>query len=198
MVLDCALLTKKYNSIVFLTNDLSCENLAGYPVLHEQNYDLEKLRLYADDFIIAIGDNTVRMEKFRLFKNYGFTPATIIHPSAVISSYATIGEGVVVFANCVVNSYATIGNACILNTSCIVEHDCILEDGVHISPNSVLGGSVFVGTQSWICLGVSVSHDIQIGKNTIIGSGSSVINNIPDYVLAVGTPAFVKKSYKEI
>ena len=65
-----------------------------------------------------------------------------IHPTAVVSKYAKIGKGTQVLATAVINAAATIGNHCIVNTGAIVEHDCVLEDYVHIAPNATLGGGV--------------------------------------------------------
>lgn len=61
-----------------------------------------------------------------------------------------------------------------------------------------------VGSNVWIGGNVTVLPGVEIGSNTVIGSGSVVTKNIPDGVIAVGNPCKVirkvteedKKKYK--
>ncbi|WP_342559436.1 acetyltransferase [Metasolibacillus sp. FSL K6-0083] len=148
--------------------------------------------------IIAVGHNAARRkitERLQLAKErYG----TVIHPSAIISSSATFGYGTVVMPNVVVNADSIIGNHVILNTGCIVEHDCIVQSFAHISPSAVLTGGVSVQEGTQVGARSSVNPTIQIGKWTMIGAGSAVIDNIPDYVTAVGVPAKIIKERRTL
>ena len=195
VVLDCA--EKHYKKISFLTNDPDAKTIGNYPVFFEQNVTQEYILNNFDEIIVAIGDNNARLNLTLKYISFGMKLATIIHSNAVVSKYAQLGEGTVVFANAVVNPFAKIGRACIINTGSIIEHDCILEDGVHISPNAVMGGNVNVGKKTWVCVGCSIANNIKIGKNVIIGAGSVVLKDIPCNVLAAGVPAIIKKNILE-
>ena len=146
---------------------------------------LSEIQNDGDEVVVAIGDNKKRLEVLSGISRI----ATIIHPSAVISTSASMGEGTVVFANVVVNVTVVIGKGCILNTASSVDHDCVLGDGVHISPGAHLGGEVVVGDCSWVGIGASVKHGVTIGKNVIVGAGAAVVSDIPDGVTFVGVPA---------
>lgn len=146
------------------------------------------------DFVIAIGNNNVRLAKQQQLVNAGFTPVTVIHPRAVVSLNAVVGLGSVIMAGAVINAYAVIGAACIINTNAVVEHDCILGDAVHISPGACLAGGVQVGDASWVGIGASVVQLITIGKNVVVGAGAAVIKHLGDNVTAVGVPAKIVKS----
>ena len=56
-----------------------------------------------------------------------------------------VGAGMVAFAEVVVNTRATIGFGAILNTDCSIDHDCVLDECVHVSLGARLAGSVRVG-----------------------------------------------------
>jgi len=192
VVMDCA--EHQYDSITFMTNDQNAKkNIGNYPVVFENEISFEDIRNNYDELIVAIGDNDVRLRLSLEYESKGLKLATIVHKSAVVSKYAQIGAGSVVFAGGVINPFAHIGKACIINTNAVVEHDCLIKDGVHISPNAAMGGNCYIGERTWICIGSSISDNIKIGDNSVVGAGSVVIDNIPENVLIAGVPAVIKR-----
>ncbi len=137
---------------------------------------------------LGIGNNQIRKRIFEKVKSFGFNIATLIHPSSVISNSVNIDEGTVVMAKVVLNANAVVGKAVILNSSCVIEHECRIEDFVHISPNAVLGGNVEVKELTHVGIGSTVIQGIIIGKNCIIGSSSNVVKNIDNNKKAFGNP----------
>lgn len=55
-------------------------------------------------------------------------------------------------------------------------------------------GEVIIGDHSWIGENVCIMG-VKIGKHCVIGANSVVVNDIPDYSIAVGNPAKVIKYY---
>lgn len=143
--------------------------------------------------IVAIGDNEIRARLSNILVSNDFILPALIHPNAVISKYADIASGTVVFANAVINTFAKIGENCIINTGTIVEHDCILGNAVHLSPRVALGGGTVIDSLSWIGIGSVTRQLVHIGSNSIIGANSTVLYNIPKNVTAFGSPAVVKE-----
>ena len=141
------------------------------------------------DVIVGIGDNRVRLQMVEKLLEAGFTLPVLVHPSAAVSPRATLAEGTVVFAQVAVNTGAQMGRGVILNTGCIVDHDCRLSHGVHVSPGAALAGNVTVGCCSWIGIGASIRHCIEVGQDVIIGGGAAVVANVPDSSTMVGVPA---------
>jgi sugar O-acyltransferase (sialic acid O-acetyltransferase NeuD family) len=159
-----------------------------WSVIGKTNDLIDKMREY-DNAIIAIGDNAVRYEKSHFLIAKGFELATLIHPAAIVSEYSKIRQGSVVMAGVVINPFVEIGKACIVNTSATIDHDCIIDNAVHISPGVNLAGAVKVGGQSWIGIGASVNQCVKIGSRVVIGAGATVINNVNNDLIVVGTPA---------
>jgi sugar O-acyltransferase (sialic acid O-acetyltransferase NeuD family) len=141
-------------------------------------------------FIVAVGDNIIRK---KIVNKNNFYYFSAVHSDATISEFASIEEGTIVMPQVVVNSDAKIGKHCILNSRSVVEHDCVLEDYVHISPNASLAGNVFVGEGTQIGIGASVIQGIKIGKWVTVGAGAVIINDIPDYAVVVGNPGKIIK-----
>ncbi len=96
--------------------------------------------------------------------------------------------------------------------SCIIEKNTLIASGVHIMsgtgqhnfddlnvPIQQQGGQyekIKIGEDSWIGNGSLIMANI--GKKCIIGAGSVVTKDIPDYSIAVGNPAKVIKNRKDI
>ncbi|MEI4789363.1 acetyltransferase [Bacillus sp. FJAT-53060] len=148
-------------------------------------------------WLIAIGQNEIRQKvKKRLsFEQMAF--ATLIHPAAVISPSAVIGNGCVVMARAVVQPDVVIGEHAIINTGSVVEHDCLLASFVHLSPGAVLTGCVSICEGAHIGAGAVVTPGISIGSWAVIGAGAAVTRDIREQKVAVGVPAIEIKDRRE-
>lgn len=142
-----------------------------------------------DGVVVAIGNNRIRHARLLELRAAGACLVTLVHPAAIVSRYAAIGQGAVVFAGAVVNAEACIGQGAILNTGCSIDHDCVLGDAVHISPGARLAGGVQLGDLSWIGIGASVRQLVRIGERVMVGAGSAVVSDIPNDVTVAGVPA---------
>jgi acetyltransferase EpsM len=154
--------------------------------------DIENVNAHTP-VIISIGDNTNRKKVVARFPKQT-KYFTAVHPSAVISPRASVGDGTVVMANVSVNPDTSVGKHCIINTNASVDHDCMIGDYVHISPNVGLCGNVVVGEGSHIGAGSVVIPGKKIGKWCVIGAGSVIIDDVPDYSTVVGNPGRIIKT----
>jgi acetyltransferase EpsM len=171
----------------FVADGSEVQRLLGYPVQSWNERDGQGL-----EWIIAIGDNAIRRKKAALVG----TPFTrVAHGNSYISSRAAWGEGTVVMSGGTINSGAFVGAHCIINTHASVDHDCRLENFVHIAPHATLCGHVEVGEGTLIGAGAVVIPGIKIGRWSVIGAGSVIRNDVPDGVLVAGNPGriFLRK-----
>jgi acetyltransferase EpsM len=74
------------------------------------------------------------------------------------------------------------------NFSFFLEHDCSLEDFVHVSPNATVCGVVSIGNGTHVGAGAIIIPEIKIGEHCVIGAGTVVINDIPSHSKVVGNP----------
>jgi sugar O-acyltransferase (sialic acid O-acetyltransferase NeuD family) len=139
--------------------------------------------------VIAIGNNSIRKRLADIARAAGLRLPVLIHPSAVVSPTATLGDGTVVMAGAIVGSHARIGELAILNTRASIDHDCMLGDCVHIAPGAILTGNVTVGNGVLIGAGSTIIPDMCIGDESIVGAGSTVIRDVPSQSTVVGCPA---------
>lgn len=146
--------------------------------------------------VVAVGDNALRKQMVERIKDMipEFVFVSVMHASAQVGKNVSIGEGTVLMAGSIVNSQSILGKHCIINTKASVDHDGVLGDYSSLAPAVTLAGTCTVGSMSAVCLGANVIQGISIGKETVIGAGSLVLENIPDSVLCYGVPAVVIRS----
>lgn len=174
----------------FADDNPNVNECGGRPVVHDATG--------LSPMIVSIGVNRIRKMIVERLKanNPDIKFATAIHPSAVISPTAKIGEGTVVMAGTVINADAVIGNHCIINTGATVDHDCKIGDYCHIAPGVNISGATNVGEGTWVGVGSCVIQCLNIGKNCMVGAGSVVVKDISDNVTAFGCPAKVLKTHE--
>lgn len=173
-----------YEIVGFLDDNDAIQNSLGFPVLGKIK-DVPKYQ-GACEFVIAIGVNAIRK---KIAEQYDVEWATLIHPFAVIGVDVQIGKGSVVMANAVINSSAKVGQHCIINTGAIIEHDNVLADYVHVSPNVALAGTVHVGEGTHIGIGASVKNNLEIVGEVVVGAGAVVVKDICEKGVYIGVPA---------
>lgn len=163
----------------------------GVPVIGNdsdvQQYPPDKVELV--NGIGSIGSTALRQKVYERFKRQGYSFLKVIHPRAVISRRAELGEGVQIMAGAVVNIGTRIRENSIINTNASVDHDCDIGAHVHIAPGVTLSGGVTVGDGSHIGTGASVVQGVEIGVNVIVGAGAVVVNDIEAGKTVCGIPA---------
>ena len=126
----------------------------------------------------SIGNCEIRKKIYKNLKAIGFKLPVIIHPKAVISKYAELGEGTFVAAGAVINAGTKIGKNVIINTSSSVDHDCEIGDFVHIAPGATLSGGVKVGDNTHIGVGASIVQCLTLKENSFIKAGALITGSI--------------------
>ena len=157
-----------------------------------------ELHRYKDiSFVIGIGDNAVRQIIAQRFANE-VNFSNLIHTSATFGhGQRTLIEkkqGVIVAAGVRFTNNIKIGNFNIFNQGATIAHDVELGDFVHIAPGGIVSGNVSIGHGCWIGAGAVVNQGkndkkLQIGQNTVIGSGAVVILPCESDAVYAGVPA---------
>lgn len=93
---------------------------------------------------------------------------SVVHPSAVISSSATIEEGCTILAGAIIQPGARIGAGAIINTGAVVEHDSVVGAGSHISPRAVVLADATVGDYCMIGAGAVVLPGTTVKDNILV------------------------------
>lgn len=163
--------------------------LGSFKDLYEK--DLSKM-----NFLLTMGDMQIRKETAdNLIVRGGVIP-TLIHPSAMISRFASIADqGVIIGANVELQNDVIVNENTVIRSDALVGHNTTIGKDVFIGPKALVGAFITIGDLAFIGqASVLVSGKAEhIGRNALIGAGSLVTKAIPDDVVAVGSPAKVIK-----
>ena len=142
----------------------------------------------------SVGRGSARKRLYEIGTACGLAPLTLIHPTAVRSSRATLGSGAQVLPAAVVNAAARLGENVLVNTAAVVEHDCTIGNHVHVATGARLAGGVRVGDAAHIGAGATVLQGRVIGAGAIVGAGATVVRDVAPGDVVVGVPARVLRA----
>lgn len=166
--------------------------LNGYPVLG--GFDWFDTRDTAEiQAICGVGNPAVRRKLIQKAATPGLRFCNIIHPTAGLTPFVELGEGVVVTAGCIFTNQIKVGNHVHVNLDCTIGHDCIIEDFCTVAPGVHVSGNAHVKTGCDIGTGAVIIQGITIGEWSIVGAGAVVTKDIPANTTSVGVPAKVIK-----
>lgn len=192
---DINAIKKEWEIIGFL-NDFEKEPINDYPVLGKIDRATAKEFLEDDDvyflytlistkmnykFLHKLTDLQIPDEKF----------ATIIHPTAVVSKFATIGHGVSIQPFVSVGPNVTIGNHVQIYAQVLIGHNTRLENYSYVANNACVGASVHLKEGAYLGTNCSLLENVTIGEWALVGIGAVVLKDVQSYTKVVGNPARV-------
>jgi UDP-perosamine 4-acetyltransferase len=146
-------------------------------------------RCGATHAFVAIGRNATRAALLDRCRVAGLGLVNAISRFSMLSPDIEFGMGVAILPGAVVNAACRLADGVIVNTNASVDHDCVLDEAVHIAPGATLGGAVRVGARTLVGLGARVIPGVTIGSDVVVGAGAVVLRDVADGLTVTGVPA---------
>jgi sugar O-acyltransferase (sialic acid O-acetyltransferase NeuD family) len=115
--------------------------------------------------------------------------ATILHPTAAVSTSSRIGPGSVLLACAVLTAAVRIGSHVAVMPHSTLTHDDVVDDFATLASGVHLGGGVHIGQCAYVGAGVLVRENRAVGSGALVGMGSVVTRDVPGGEVWTGVPA---------
>lgn len=132
------------------------------------------IRSIKKSYIIGFVDQKLRAKYRKLMEENGAVPANVVHPKAVISKSAIIGNGNYIAAYSIISSEAKVGDHNLVNLSVTLGHNTdignnnIFNPGARISGCAVIEDRCLFGANSFVYQGIHICSDTLIDAMTYL------------------------------
>jgi sugar O-acyltransferase (sialic acid O-acetyltransferase NeuD family) len=168
-------------------------NNPRYASLYKGNlFEATKQSIPIDNLVLAISKPSVKRKvRNQIDPLNKLNWLTYVHYSAVVSSFADLGEGCVIAPQAIVTSDARLGNFVFMNSGSVVGHDAVLGDYSTLYPNTEVCGDCTLGTDCVLGIGAFTVPGVSLAAGTRVRAGSIVWSSFEETALLSGNPAAI-------
>lgn len=143
-------------------------------------------------FISVIGSDSSYLRRPEILAGTGLRPeqfATLVHPSACVSSRARLGRGTYVNYGASVAGGVVAGDHVALSPGVIVGHDSVIADYGMVAPGAVISGFVQLDRACYVGARAVIRQRLRVGAGALVGMGAVVVREVAAGAVVVGNPA---------
>jgi len=164
------------------------------------------VRLFVNPFIHEKGAGSIIRRRNRMdvfpFNEFSLGEKSIIEDFVTINNgvgNVLIGDNTIIGIGSVVIGPVEIGNNVMLAQNIVVSGLNHGYEDIDLPPSKQkeIRKKITICDDVWIGANSVITAGVKIGKHVVIGAGSIVTKDIPDYCVAVGNPARIIKKYSE-
>ncbi len=171
--------------------DRTGENEHGFHIVGSFDDLFNSSNLNGINFLLTMGDCKIRTEVADKLRKIGGKVPYLIHPTAVISRFARIENGVCISAFSHIQADSKIGQDTIILSGVNISHNNTIGKGCFVAGGATVGAYTNVGDFVFIGQGaMTISSKVKsIGDYAFIGAGSLVTKEINKNDRVAGRPA---------
>jgi sugar O-acyltransferase (sialic acid O-acetyltransferase NeuD family) len=173
-VAEAAMLGREYLPVAFLDDAVSPPAQIWDIPIWGSTEALATFHDRVDAVVVAIGRNELREALHARVRAAHFPLATVVHPAAVVSPRAEVGDGCALMAGAIVGTQARLGEGVIVNAAAVVDHDCTVEPFGHLGVNACMAGGTTLGTGAWMQAGSSLGYSVVVPAWQVLQPGESL------------------------
>jgi sugar O-acyltransferase (sialic acid O-acetyltransferase NeuD family) len=161
----------------------------GYKVhgtIEDISRDFQRCALW---FFCAIGENEARAKVARIAEGLGWRPATLIHPTAILSSDVEVGAGSYIGPLSVTSVNAKIGAHAIVDMHVSIGHDAVLNDFCSVYPGARISGCCCLERYAVVGSNATLLPGTVVGERAVVGASSLASSSIEPHTTVLGVPA---------
>ena len=140
---------------------------------------------------VVVGVGSDRLGHWAALAEHGWVAASIVHPTAHVSSSAVLGDGCIVAPGAVVGAASLVGSHVLLGRGALVGHHVRIGAGATLNPGANVAGNASVGENAAVGMGALVSNGVEVGAGAVIAAGAVVVRPVEAETRVQGVPARV-------
>lgn len=184
-VLELARAIGKWEQIVFVDDVTDRAEIHG---THVYRFDDVSSLCGQVEFVISNGEPAARKTLYMKVKSSGYPFASVVHPACNISETAQTGQGCILFP-CRLYLSAYIGNNVLIEGGVNIGYDAVIGSHSLVNSMAFIGGYTWIGERVYIAPGALLRDRISVGDDAIVGMGAVVVRNVAAEAVVAGNPA---------
>lgn len=178
----------RWNDIKFLDYDNSALDL--YNMSHLLLGSEDDYSFTADDYVVcAVADPLRKLQIYSKLNRRGVNITSLIHPTVVLGGNNRIGKGVILCPGVVITTNVIINDYVSINCLTSVGHDVVIGIGSTINGHCDITGNVSIEEGVFIGSSASILPGATVGRYSIVGAGSLVLNKVKENTTVFGVPS---------
>lgn len=131
--------------------------------------------------------NRLRKRLYLAAKAKGFTPASYLSSRAFVWRNVRIGEHCFIFEDNTIQPFVTLGDNVVLWSGNHIGHHSTIRSHNFISSHVVISGFCDLGESGFYGVNATLTNNLTIGPDCLVGAGATVSQNLPANTLIKGT-----------
>ena len=166
-------------------------SIEGFPILGKIRDASEFIRkgFYFINTIYRIDGQQERIKLFENLKIPDSSLATFIHPMAYVAPNVKLGHGTVIMPHVSVSSGTIFGKCCLVMVGTTIGHNNNIGNYCHFAAQCCTSSFIKISPGVHIGLNATIRENLIIGKNSVLGMGSVLLENIGESEIWAGNPA---------
>lgn len=143
-----------------------------------------------DSYVVcAIADPAAKKFLSEKLIKKGANFFTLIHPTAIVGTNVSIGQGTVICPFVVLSTDLAVGDFATINSCCTIGHDSVISDFCTLSGHCDITGGAKLLEGAFLGSHAVIIPKVTVGEYAVVGAGSVVIRKVNSGVTVFGVPA---------
>ena len=185
---------RRYECVVFLDDkaELHGKRVLGILVLGPFEMVLD----YRDDcfFVTGIGSELNYFKRKEIIDSLGIPTdrfESLVHQTASVSQFATLGRGCVIHQNVTITRDVTLGDNVLVLPGSVISHGSTVGSYTIINAGVCIAGDVQIEESCYIWANSAIRQNVVVNAHGLVGMGAVVLKDVPPASIVVGSPAKV-------
>lgn len=165
--------------------------------VYETNEFLREIKPCDVRLIMGVGYTKmgdVKKSLFERFSTKGYIFDNYIHPTAIVSTDVSMGEGNSILAGAIIGSGSVLGNGNLIFEGALMSHDVMMGDYNTMSVGATVAGKAIINSHCFIGANATVRDNVELEDYVLVGASAYADKNIAKRSVLAGNKSVLLKN----